>query len=373
METTKVVQITCIVYQPITNKALGAMEALGVEEYDLQPCRAVMLRRKDGFMGIGEGIGLEEELSDRITFYVSTDAAEIALQALVDACNLTVPGRGSAVCEEIDIVKGSAWNGRPLTPVPGTDDIATQNNLASITCTKLAFGRGNSIANSVLDLGVPMPLVAAGTGTGLRDKLGVVRVALPAEKEMVNAFVTAHETHEVLGSLFDSARLDRFGAGFIYGTPLVRGVINHMVVRGQRHAASMEQLIAAVDDIKGSPEWRKRSLGDEEAEANRRYDFAYDLVNLTLICNESKISQLTQAILAAGVSGSVIVRLSHARFDGAESTVFPSREMTELIIGKDEVEEIAGVILDAGLFDKNLGGVLAIKPVSVACNTRRTA
>ena len=52
METIKAAQITCTVYHPVTSRALEALEALGVKEYHLQPCRAVVLRRKAGFLGI---------------------------------------------------------------------------------------------------------------------------------------------------------------------------------------------------------------------------------------------------------------------------------------------------------------------------------
>ncbi len=369
METTAAAQITCTVYHSVTKRALGAMEALGVKDYHLQPSRAVVLRRKAGFLGIGAGIGLEEEPADRIVFFMPADAAEAALQALVAACELNIPGRGSAICEEVAIAAGSTWEDHPLTPVPGTEAIVTQDDLASITCT-VQRGRGDSIVKAVLGLGMPMPQVTAGEGTGLRDKLGVIRVALPSEKEVVHAVASAHEATEILGSLFDAGRLDQFGAGFIYESPLARGVINNMVIRGQRHSASIEQLIAAVDDLKGSADWRKRSLGDEESE--RKYNYIHDLVNLTLICNEGSASDLVRAAIAAGAGGATLIKLSHARFDGAESLVSPAREMTELVIKNDAVEDIAGAIVEAGVFDEETAGLLAVKPVTVACTHRGT-
>jgi hypothetical protein len=368
METIKAAQITCTVYHSVTDKALGAMEALGVQEYHLQPSRAVVLRRKAGFLGIGAGIGLEEEPADRIVCYVPADTAEAALQALVAACDLNIPGRGSALCEEVEIATDSVWENQPLTPVPGTEDVVTQDDLASITCT-VTRGSGDSIVKAVLGLGMPMPQVTTGEGTGLRDKLGVIRVALPAEKEVVHSVVSAHEATEILGSLFDAGRLDRFGAGFIYESPLARGVVNSMVIRGQRHSASIEQLIAAVDDLKGSADWRRRALGGEDSA--RKYNYIYDLVNLTLICNEGRASDLVRVALAAGASGATLVKLRHARFDGGDSTVSPAREMTELILDQEAVEEIAGALEEAGLFEEDAAGLLALKPVSVACTNRR--
>jgi hypothetical protein len=367
MKISKATQITCTVYHSVTSKALGALEALGVKDYHLQPSRAVVLRRKAGFLGIGGGIGLEEEPADRILCYVPAADAEATLQALAAACELNIPGRGSAVSEAVDIVAGSVWESHPLTPVPGTEEIATQDDLASITCT-VTRGRGDRIVKAVLGLGMPMPQVTTGTGTGLRDKIGVIRVALPSEKEVVHSVVPTHEATDILGSLFDAGRLDRFGAGFIYESPLSRGVINSMVIRGQRHSASIEQLIAAVDDLKGSADWRQRSIGADES--TRRHNFIYNLVNLTLVCNEGNATDLVRAAMAAGASGATIVKLSHARFDEAVSAVSPAREMTELIIGEDQVEDIAEVLVAAGLFDANTGGVLVRKPVSVVCANR---
>ena len=184
----------------------------------------------------------------------------------------------------------------------------------------------------------------------------------------MHAVVSAHEATEILGSLYDAGQMYCFGAGFVYQSPLSRGVVNSMVIRGQRHSASIEQLIAAVDDLKGSADWRKRALGGEES--TRRYNYIYDLVNPTLICNEGSATDLVRASMAAGASGATIVKLSYARFDGAESKVSPARETTELIIGQDQVGPVAEALTAAGLFDDDTAGVMALKPVSAACSNR---
>ena len=123
METIKAAQITCSVYHSVTDKALGAMREMGVEEYHLQPSRAVVLRRKGGFLGIGAGIGLEEEPADKMLFYVPADAADTALRGLAEACGLKIPGRGSVVSEEIEMVPTSAWEGKSLMALPGSEDV----------------------------------------------------------------------------------------------------------------------------------------------------------------------------------------------------------------------------------------------------------
>ena len=70
MDTVRAAQITCTIYNPVTEKVLETLRALDVQEYQLQPSRAVVLKRRPGFLGIGAGIVLEEEPADKILFYV---------------------------------------------------------------------------------------------------------------------------------------------------------------------------------------------------------------------------------------------------------------------------------------------------------------
>ena len=363
METIKAIQITCTIYNSVTSKALDALKSLGVQEYHLEPNRAVVLRQRSGILGIGAGIVLEEEPADRIIFFVPAADGEAALQALVAACELNIPGRGSAVCEAVDIVQNSVLEQHSLTPVPGTETIATQSELTSLTCT-VQQGRGDNIIKSLLGLGVPMPQVTAGLGTGLRDKLSLIRVALPAEKDVVHAVVSPHEATDILASLVNIGKLDQLGSGFIYESPLARGVINNMVIRGQPHSASIEQLIAAVDDLSGSTDWRRRSLDGNDP--NKQHNYLSDLVSLTLICNESRANELVQAAMAAGAAGATLSKLRYARTDGTAGNVSPAREITDLVIGKQNVEPIAAALEAEGVFDAKTAGVIVLKPVSLA-------
>jgi len=88
---------------------------------------------------------------------------------------------------------------------------------------------------------------------------------------------------------------------------------------------------------------------------------------LTLICNEGRASDLVRAALAAGAGGATISKVRHARMDGAVTPVSAAREMTDLVIGKDIVEEISSGLEAAGVFDEEAAGFVAFKPVTVAC------
>ena len=82
MDTVKAAQVTCSTYNPVTEKVLETLKALGVQEYQLQPSRAVVLKRRTGLLGIGAGIVLEEPPADRLLFYVPLGDGKAAVQAL---------------------------------------------------------------------------------------------------------------------------------------------------------------------------------------------------------------------------------------------------------------------------------------------------
>ncbi len=363
MKTMKAAQITCSVYRSFTGNALNALHDLGVKNYHFQASRAIVLRRRRGFMGIMAGIVLEVEPADRIIFFVPPSFAGASIQKLVAACNLVVPGRGSVICEEADIAMGCEWQENALTSHSGSGADVIQKNLVGISCI-VVKGQGNSIAHAVLGLGIPMPLVTTGIGMGVRDKLGLIRIALPAEKEVVHTIVSGHEANGILDSLITTGKLDRVGSGFIYASPIQKGVINSMVIRGQRHSASIEQIIAAVDDLKGSADWRKR-LFEQEGKSRKR-SYMRDLVNLTVICNEGRANDLVQAAMGAGASGATISRLSYACSDDTRSSCSPAREISELIVGKGMVDTITKALEDEGVFDEETAGFVALKPVTMA-------
>jgi len=128
MEKIQAAQITCTIYNSVVDRALIVLEEIGVKAYHTQPSRATVLRRREGLWGIGAGLVLEEEPATRLTFYVSVESAEDALQALISSCVLQVPGRGSAVYDEVEIAAESGWEVPQITPFSGanrTPDYAT--------------------------------------------------------------------------------------------------------------------------------------------------------------------------------------------------------------------------------------------------------
>jgi nitrogen regulatory protein PII len=57
-------------------------------------------------------------------------------------------------------------------------------------------------------------------GIGLRERLGLIGVAVEAEKDVISILVSSEQRDLVVETIYRAARLDTPGRGFIYVTPL---------------------------------------------------------------------------------------------------------------------------------------------------------
>ncbi|MEK6797043.1 MAG: hypothetical protein AABZ39_19880 [Spirochaetota bacterium] len=357
MQTRKTTQITCEVYKTISSRVVDALKKAGVADVHIQSGRAVVLKETNGIFGIGAGMKLDEEPSELFRCNVAEGSEDAVIKKMIDAADLTVPGRGSVVSENI------ASTGDPSQPAKG-DGHSLATGLSGITCI-VQRGQGDTIVRAALDMGFSVPNITFGEGTGLRDKLGLLRITIPAEKDVVHITVAEQDVNEVMNVLIDAGKLDQPGKGFIYNYPVAKGLLNTKILRGkQKHAASIEQMISAIDDVKGNTEWRKRSAGTGTTDKRK---FLSDLVNFTLICNEGRASDLVRAAMGVGAAGATISKLRYLRFDGKGSDTSTAREMSDLIISQAQVDTIAKAMEEAGVFDKNTAGVIELKPVPKAC------
>jgi nitrogen regulatory protein PII len=229
-------------------------------------------------------------------------------------------------------------------------------------CCIVQRGQAAPIIRSLLETGA-VPTVTYGEGMGVRDKLGLLRIAIPAEKELVSAVVSHYDAEPIMHILIDVGRLDQPGKGFVYLYPVRRGLINTKTQRGQRtQGASMEQVVSAIDALKGSAQWRKMETVTR-ASANRRY--LRDLMNLNLLANDGTAMDIVRAALSVGAPGATISRFRQTSAGaGDEST---AREMADLVIGKQQLTLLSKTVKSAGLFKTEAAGAIETRSIPIAC------
>jgi nitrogen regulatory protein PII len=88
-----------------------------------------------------------------------------------------------------------------------------------ITCI-VQRGLGDTIVNAAQDAGAQGATVYYAKGSGVRERLGVLGVAVEVEKEVVNIVVSSDQLDTVFNNIYLAGQLDTPGMGFMYVTPL---------------------------------------------------------------------------------------------------------------------------------------------------------
>lgn len=88
-----------------------------------------------------------------------------------------------------------------------------------ITCI-VQRGLGDTIVQAARDAGAQGATVYYARGSGVRERLGMLGVAVEVEKEVVNIVVSTEQLDTVFDNIFLVGQLDTPGMGFMYVTPL---------------------------------------------------------------------------------------------------------------------------------------------------------
>jgi hypothetical protein len=370
MKKHKIEKVVCEIYRNHTKRLIDVLKDLKITIVQIQSARSIVLREKQNKIMLSTTTKLEEDPTDIFSFYIYPQNTDYILTSIAEEMKLNIPGNGTIYSEAIEMTNDSpvSYINDKIKKTKKEKNINTFANLVGIRCI-VQRGKGNEIVRCALDMGTTVPSVTFGEGTGLRDKIGLLRITIPAEKEIVTLIIGKNDANDIMNVLIDIGRLDLPGKGFIYFYPVAKGIINSKIFRGkQKYVASMEQIILAIDSIKGNMEWRKRSSGIELSGSSKKRKFLTNLVDLTLVCNEGRAMEIVEEAMAVGAAGATISKLRFDDLSGQESIpVSRAREMANMIIGSDQVELIVQTMIKTGLFDNSTYGFVEIKPVPKAC------
>lgn len=363
----KVCKITGIVTKGAATPIIEALAAVGIVDGHIAVGRAAVLNEKKGLLG-GERTILAEDPIEIFSFLINSECEEAALNLVIKKGAMDVPGRGMAHSEEVTLFKAHELcvENKPAPFKPET----AYHLLGELTgiCCIVQRGQGNPVARVSLDTGTCVPAVTYGDGTGVRDKLGLLRITIPAEKEVINIAVSRHDADAVMNLMVDAGKLDQPGKGFIYLYPLSKGLVNTKITLGMpKHAASIEQIISVIDQMKGGAGWRRRS-GTADSDDKSKRKCLFNLTALTLTCDEGRGHDLVEAAMAVGAAGATISKQKHfCPQDSPLNKVSLSREVCDMIVGEPQIPVIVEALEKAGAFDEKSHGQVLYKPAPTAC------
>ena len=309
----RVSRITCTINQLLADRIVDFLNELEVIVYE-EGGRSVREHVKKRPFGIpGEVIRLENTPVKIFRFTVPRENSEPVMKALINAGELYIPGRGSVFSQNLmEFSKKIPSINLNVLSSASQDihDANLLNKLSYVICVLSEPGSGEQLAKVALDLGICVPVISFGESSFTRDQLGLIRITISAEKELVHLVMPEQDSDSIIKLLAEQSRLDIRGRGFIYQTPVSAGLIDTRLKIGrQKYAASIEQIIAAIDQLKAGTTWRKRLDANTENLKINKSLMPQDNCEISIISDEDRIDKLSETCLSVGASGTVTSRV----------------------------------------------------------------
>ena len=360
--------ITCIADMNITEAMDQCLTELSLPEVFVQSAKQMSLIDHKGFLGLRPSTRLQENRAVIYRMCVPQEFGTGIIRRISEATDLKMGGRGGIFTRHISLRRGTplVFDNEKLEKLCGISNKIPPEDHALVCCT-VPRGGGDSLAKAVLELGVCVPVIFFGTGVGLRDKLGLMRITIPIEKEIIWFIVPRSEAELVEKNIIPRARLDIPGKGFLYKSYVHAPVVNLRVRQGKRlHAASMEQVIAALDEIRGSSDWRR--LGSKLIESIKSRTKTFSTKGLFFIGDEDEVELLRITAMENGARGATLNSVemrSYSDHSSSQAMVSHSRQLCDIIVSRDVEEKLKEPFSQTGLFEDGKTGILKVFDVEM--------
>ncbi|MDR1858548.1 MAG: hypothetical protein LBQ69_03675 [Treponema sp.] len=351
--------IICVADMNITKIVDQCLEDLALPEVFVQRAKQMSLADQQGFLGLRPGTKLAESRAVIYRAFVPSVYEDGVMRRIAEAANLVMGGRGCIFSQHIDFFRGTplAFDTEKLDRLCGKAK-PSQEEHALINCV-VSRGMGDHLVQAMLDLGVCVPVVFFGSGVGIRDRLGLLRITIPIEKEILWLIVPRSDAELVEKTLIPRARLDVPGQGFLYKSFVRAPVVNLRVRQGKRlHAATMEQVIAALDEVRGSSNWRR--LGSYKQRSGYE-NKAIKARGLFFIGEEEDAEAFRKTAMENGARGATNNDLEmrcYSSSAGEQGMVSRSRELCDIIVSREVEEKLCDLLMQRGFFGEGSPSVL---------------
>ena len=98
-------------------------------------------------------------------------------------------------------------------------EITVLTDVSLITCI-VQRGIADTIVKAAQEAGAQGATVHYAHGEGVRERLGILALAVEVDKEVINVVVAKDQADRILERMYIAGNLDTPGMGFIYLTPL---------------------------------------------------------------------------------------------------------------------------------------------------------
>ena len=194
-----------------------------------------------------------------------------------------------------------------------------KDDLSVIFCI-VGHDRSNRVARAAIRAGAHGPIVYYSEGRGLRDRLGWLRITKEHEQEVLMVMADEAQVEEIFDAMAKAGEFHLPGRGLMYRLCVDKGMFNlPSRVAHHHYAASMQQIIHAIDSLQGHTHWRDQAVFDVGVEGRMTgLDFVpadnpalTDQACLSAILRRDDSQPLMDLMLDAGAPG---LTMHHARY-----------------------------------------------------------
>ncbi|HDQ14825.1 MAG TPA: hypothetical protein ENN41_08425 [Sediminispirochaeta sp.] len=312
--------VTCIAHSGLRKDIIQWLERRNIDPFYIEigkNARQLIRPRPFGLPGTTQR--LHESPVELFRFNVAPEQTRTLMSSLLQSTGLEFHGRGILIAQEGTLYSGEelAQPADPPTPHPSSSLLS---DLTVITCILSTEGSAEKLSRIALELGTCVPVVTNGRGTGMRDYLGLLRITIPPEKEVVHLVVPEHDADSIIKLLIEEAKLNLPGRGFLYRSPVSFGLVDTILRIGhQSYAASIEQIISAIDELKAGTHWRKRFTGLDRRPSSSSPILFHDYQEIVFTCREGQSDALVKEAIQAGASGATVSRVTKKGSPGKKS------------------------------------------------------
>lgn len=254
---------------------------------------------------------------------VPATAADSAMAMVADVARLHQQATGAVFSVPVTHTHiGSQFHRWPQEALAGASLSApVLSDDLHLVCSIVGSTRSERIARAAVDAGAHGPVVYFSEGRGLRDRIGWLRITKDHQQEMQMVVVDSSRVDGVIDTIARDGKFHLPGRGLLYSMPLGKGVVN-LPSRFARagDAASLQQIVRAIDHLAGHREWREQtSVASNErgisTAPGATTDADADHVALTAVVRSEHVDRVTDLILDGGARG---LNRVEGRFVGAE-------------------------------------------------------
>ncbi|MDJ0652674.1 MAG: P-II family nitrogen regulator [Xanthomonadales bacterium] len=298
-----------------------------------------------------------------LQFYVPDWEVDHIMEEVVDSGRLHMAGAGavfSVPCEEFfhssDL---QLWSGGREQTDRRDASHTLKENLTAIFCI-VQPEQSDVVARAAMQAGGHGPIVHYCEGRGLRDRLGWLRITKKRTKEELLLIVDNADADAVVEAMVSAGRIDTPGRGFLFRMPVEKGLISIASTYGSvRQQASMQQIVAAIDQLQGGTNWRDRSVIEGVAAKSaglklfgkiRQRTALEDQVILSCVAARKVTPDIMRTVTRAGAPGA---NVAQAKFieEACEKTSQGVRLTTErgivhIVLERGHAETVARAVRD---------------------------